>query len=850
MDHKAGINLSWLFQMAWRDSRKNRSRLFLFISSMVLGIAALVAIYAVGDNLNHDVDNQAATLIGADLNLHSNKEPGPHTRKLLDSLKGKSTNYAAEQSFASMVLFINGQGTRLVQIRALQGGYPFYGAIESVPKTASETFRTQRDVLVDRTLMLQYKAKVGDSVQIGKLNFRIAGALDKAPGQSGFTSTIAPSIFLPLQYLAKTGLIEKGSRISYNYYYKFPDTLNVDQMVTRLSKVFDKYDLDEDTISSKKESTGKSFADVTKFLSLVGFIALLLGCIGVASAVHIYVKEKMQSVAILRCLGLSSKQAFLIYLIQITTIGLLGAVAGSLLGTLIQQVLPAVFKDFLPLEMSTKVSWRAISQGLLLGVFISFLFSLLPLISIRKVSPLNTIRIAVEEQKTDRDPWKWVVYLLVIGFIACFARLQLHNWRETLIFTACILLGFGILYAVSALTVKLIRRYFPNSWSYIWRQGLSNLYRPNNQTTVLVLAIGLGTAFICTLFFVQSILIGRITLSTKENQANMIIFDIQPGQKAAIKKLTTGMGLPLIQQVPIVTIRLQEINGIDAAANKKDTTNRYSNRAFNTELRVTFRDSLTSSEKIIGGKWQGIVKKGDTARISLEQGYAKRIRVGVGDKLLFNVQGVMIPAIVGSIRDVDWNRIQTNFRVLFPKGVLDDAPQFDVLVTRVPNAETSAAFQQKLVSTFPNVSIIDLALILNVINEILDKIGFVIRFMAGFSIITGLIVLISSVLISKYQRMQESVLLRTLGASSKQVFLITAIEYLLLGAIAAFTGIMIALAGNWALAKYTFDIAFSPDWMAVLVILVCISLLTSLIGVLNSRSVLNRPPLEILRKNN
>ncbi|MDB5019352.1 MAG: transporter permease [Pedobacter sp.] len=850
MDHKAGINPLWLFKMAWRDSRKNRSRLFLFISSMVLGIAALVAIYAVGDNLNRDIDAQAATLIGADLNLHSNKEPAKPARKLLDSLKAKSTDYAEEQSFASMVLFIKGQGTRLVQIRALEGDYTFYGQIESTPQRASKTFRTEKNVLVDRTLMLQYNAKVGDSVQIGKLNFNIAGTLDKAPGQSGFASTIAPSIFLPLQYLAKTGLIEKGSRISYNFYYKFPSTLNVDQMVTQLSKVFDKNDLDEDTISSKKASTGKSFADVTKFLSLVGFIALLLGCIGVASAVHIYVKEKMQSVAILRCLGLSSRQAFFIYLIQITVIGLLGAIAGSLLGTLIQQILPAVFKDFLPLEMSTRISWRAIEQGLLLGVLISFLFSLLPLISIRKVSPLNTIRISTEEQKTDKDIWRWLVYLLIIGFIACFARLQLHNWRETLIFTGSIVVGFGILYGVSALTIKLIRRFFPNAWSYIWRQGLSNLYRPNNQTTVLVLAIGLGTAFICTLFFVQSILIGRITLSTKENQANMIIFDIQPAQKAAVTKLTQGLGLPLIQEVPIVTIRLQEINGLTEADNKKDTANRYSNRAFNSELRVTFRDSLTSSEKIVAGKWQGIVKKGDTARVSLEQGYANRIRVGVGDKLLFNVQGVMIPAVVGSIRDVDWNRIQTNFRVLFPKGVLDDAPQFHVLVTRVPNAATSAEFQQKLVSAFPNVSIIDLALILNVVNQILDKIGFVIRFMAGFSIITGLIVLISSVLISKYQRMQESVLLRTLGASSKQVFLITAIEYLLLGAIAAFTGIMIALAGNWALARFTFDIPFSPDWLAVLVILVCISLLTSLIGVLNSRSVLNRPPLEILRKNN
>lgn len=850
MDHKGTINPAWLLTMAWRDSRKNRSRLFLFISSMVLGIAALVAIYAVGDNLNQDIDKQAATLIGADLNLHSNREPVKQTRKLLDSLKGKSADYAEEQSFASMVLFLKNQGTRLVQVRALRGNYPFYGEMEATPRAASKNFQSARDVLVDHTLMLQYQAQVGDSIKVGKLNFRIAGALNKAPGQSGFASTIAPAVFIPLQYLKETGLIEKGSRISYNFYYKFPANTNVDQIVDKLSRTFDKYELDEETISSRKASTGKSFADVTKFLSLVGFIALLLGCIGVASAVHIYVKEKMQSVAILRCLGLNSKQAFLIYLIQIAVIGLLGAIVGCILGTMIQQILPAVFKDFLPLEMSTRISWRAIQQGLLLGIAISCLFSLLPLMSIRKVSPLNTIRVVSDQESSISDPWRWLVYLLIFMFIACFARLQLHNWRETLAFSGSIVLGFAILYGVSSATVRLIRRFFPNSWSYIWRQGLSNLYRPNNQTTVLVLAIGLGTAFICTLFFVQAILIGRITMSTKENQANMIVFDIQPGQKAALTKLTRDLNLPVIQEVPIVTIRLQEINGIGAAENKKDSSNRYSNRAFNSELRVTFRDSLTSSEKLIAGKWQGTVKAGDTARVSLEQGYADRTRIKIGDKLLFNVQGVMLPAVVGSIREVDWNRVQTNFRVLFPKGALEDAPQFHVLVTRVPNAASSADYQQKLVHAFPNVSIIDLALILNVLNEILDKIGFVIRFMAGFSIITGLIVLISSVLISKYQRMQESVLLRTLGASSKQVLLITAIEYLLLGAIAASTGIIIALMGNWALAKYTFDTPFRPDWIAVLVILGSISLLTALIGVLNSRSVLNRPPLEILRKNN
>jgi putative ABC transport system permease protein len=843
------INLSWLLKMAWRDSRKNRSRLFLFISSMILGIAALVAIYAVGDNLTQDIDRQAATLIGADLDIRTNKAPIKDAKLLTDSLKNIALAYSEEQSFASMVLFLNGSGTRLVQIRALNGDFPFYGEIETTPAAAAKTFRENRDALVDKTLMLQYKAAVGDSIQVGQVNFRIAGILNQAPGQSGFASTIAPAVFIPLSYLKQTGLAQKGSRINFNFYFKFRPGFKTDELVTRLTPAFEKHDFDQNTIASRKESTGKSFSDVTKFLSLVGFIALLLGCIGVASAVHIYVKEKMPTIAILRCMGLSSRHAFFIFLVQITAIGFIGALAGALLGTIIQQVLPAVFKDFLPLEMSVHLSWRAILQGIVLGVLISILFSLLPLIAIRKISPLNTIRVADQEVHTETDPWRWCVYLLIFVFITCFARLQLEGWRQTLIFSTSIVIGFIALYSVAALTVWLIRRFFPTSWSYIWRQGLSNLYRPNNQTTILILSIGLGTTFICTLFFVQSILLGRINLSTSQNQPNMVIFDIQSAQRESLTEMVKKEGLPLIQEVPIVTMRLQEINGTNAIENKNDSNRRYSNRAYNRELRVTFRDSLTSTEQLIEGKWQGQVEKKDTARISLEEGYAKSAHLSVDDTLLFNVQGVMVPAIVGSIRKVDWNRVQTNFRLVFPKGVIDDAPQFHVVVTRVPNSAVSAGFQQKVVSRFPNVSIIDLALILTVLDEILAKIGFVIRFMAGFSIITGIIVLISSVLISKYQRMQESVLLRTLGASSKQVFAITALEYFFLGAIAASTGIVLALIGNWALARFSFEVSFSPDWLTVLYIFICISLLTTLIGVINSRSALNRPPLEILRKN-
>ncbi|OYY04389.1 MAG: ABC transporter permease [Sphingobacteriales bacterium 17-39-43] len=830
--------------MAWRDSRRNRSRLFLFISSIILGIAALVAIYSFEYNLRNDIDSQAKSLLGADLIIETNKTV---KEEALPMLKSLGTERSEERTFASMVYFQKNGGTRLVNVRALSGDFPYYGDIETTPKTASRSFRLGKQALVDKTLMLQYDAKPGDSIKVGEVIFEIAGVLNKAPGQTGFNAAVAPIVYIPLAYLEETGLSQKGSRITYNFYYKFPPETNVNKLAKRLEPQLEKAELDYETIESRKENTGRSFEDMTEFLALVGFIALLLGCIGVASAIHIYIREKINTIAVLRCLGASSRQAFLIYLIQIAGIGLIGSLIGSILGTLIQQFLPIVLKDFLPVEIAVAISWMAVGQGLLLGLIISILFALLPLVSVRNISPLNTLRLSLEETSLFKDPIKWLVYFIIVLFIFGFTYLQMGSLKKTVFFTAGVLAGFITLAALAYAMMWLARRYFPSSWSYLWRQGFANLFRPNNQTLILVVSIGLGTAFICTLFFVQGILINRVTRSSSKNQPNMVLFDIQSNQKQAVADLTKSLNLPVLQEVPIVNMRMTEIKGRNAASYKKDSVAWGAMRGLEREYRVTYRDSLSDSEELIDGKWIGKAEPGKPVYVSLEDGYAKRIGVKIGDELTFNVQGAPLKALVGSTRKVDWNRIQTNFILIFPTGVLEDAPQFHVLLTQVPSNELSAKYQQAVVKTFPNISMIDLGLVLSVLDEILDKMGFVIRFMAAFSIITGLIVLIASVLISKYQRIRESVLLRTMGASRKQILVITALEYFFLGALAAGAGIVLALVASWGLARFVFETTFSPELVPVLILFLLITSLTVLVGLFNSRGVLNRPPLEVLR---
>ena len=843
-EYKGSLNFRWLMLMAWRDSRRNRSRLFLFISSIILGIAALVAIYSFEYNLRMDIDSQAKSLLGADLIIETNKTVKEEDLPMLKTL---GTERSEERTFASMIYFQKNGGTRLVNVRALSGEYPYYGDIETSPKSASRSFRIGKQALVDKTLMLQYDAKPGDSIKVGEVVFEIAGVLNKAPGQTGFNAAVAPIVYIPLSYLEETGLSQKGSRITYNFYYKFSAETDVEKLAKRLEPKLEKAELDYETIESRKENTGRSFEDLTEFLALVGFVALLLGCIGVASAIHIYIREKINTIAVLRCLGASSRQSFLIYLIQIAGIGLIGSLIGATLGTLIQQFLPVVLKDFLPVEITVAISWMAVGQGILLGLIISILFALLPLVSVRNISPLNTLRLSLEETSLFKDPVKWLVYFIIVLFIFGFTYLQIGSIKKTVFFTAGVLAGFIALAALAYAMMWLARRYFPSSWSYLWRQGFANLFRPNNQTLILVVSIGLGTAFICTLFFVQDILISRVTRSSSKNQPNMVLFDIQSNQKQAVANLTKSMNLPVLQEVPIVNMRMIEIKGRNAASYKKDSVAWGAMRGLEREYRVTYRDSLSDSEEIIDGKWIGRAESGKPIYVSLEDGYAKRIGVKIGDELMFNVQGAPLKALVGSTRKVDWNRIQTNFILIFPSGVLEDAPQFHVLLTQVPSNELSAKYQQAVVRTFPNISLIDLGLVLSVLDEILDKMGFVIRFMAAFSIITGLIVLIASVLISKYQRIRESVLLRTIGASRKQILVITALEYFFLGALAAGAGIVLSLIASWSLARFVFETTFSPEFLPVLILFLLITSLTVLIGLFNSRGVLNRPPLEVLR---
>ncbi len=838
-----------IFKIAFADSRKQRGRLLLFVSSIILGIAALVSINTFSENLQRDIQSQAKELLGADMLVDANQPiPAPIVR-MLDSIGGNRSEIV---SFISMAFFPQKQGTRLTQIKAVRGKYPFYGSLITKPTGAAAGLQGGRRALADKTLMLQFGLQPGDSVKIGDYEYQITGEVDAAPGRAGLAASIAPAIYIPLDQLDSNSLLQRGSRIDYQFYFQFDDRKNVTALAKSIKPRLDEQKISVETVEDRKQSAGDSFSNLANFLNLVGFIALLLGCIGVASAVNIYVKNKLPTVAILRTLGASGSQAFYIFLTQIFVMAAIGALAGAALGGLIQKILPYILKDFLPLEnISTDVSARAMAEGVASGLVVSLLFALLPLLSIRNASPLRTIRADFEEKEQGRD-WLRILIFILIGLGTYgFTWIQTRSWVTGLEFIAGLGVALLILAGAARLLIFLLRRFFPSSWSYPARQGIANLFRPHNQTVTLIVAIGLGTALISILLLTQKLLLGQVSFAGSGDKPNMILFDIQPSQKDSIHDLITKAGMPTLQEVPIITIRLEELNGVNRNQFLKDTLGKTPRWIYEREYRVTYRDTLTNSEKMIQGKLPPPHRLPDgSIGITISDRLAESMKGKVGTKMIFNVQGALYPCTVTGIRQVDFNRVQTNFLVLFPTGFLEQAPQFYTLVTKTSSEKQSADMQRQLVGRFPSISIVDLTQILKTLDEVLSKISFAIRFMALFSILTGLVVLISSIILSKFQRIRESVLLRSLGANRRQILAINAYEYLFLGALATLTGVLTSVGAVWALARYSFKIPFRADLISLIQIPVFLTLLVVVIGLLNSREVLNRSPLEVLRSEN
>lgn len=831
----------FIIRTALRDSRKDIGKLIMFMASIVLGIAALVAINSFNYNLVDDIDKQAATLIGADIVISDNRPIPEELQIIADSLPGER---ASQKELFSMAYLPSVDETQFVSIKGLEGDFPFYGKLQVDPPEADQLFRSGNSAVVGEGMMIQYELSVGDSIKLGETTFLISGRLLGTYVSSAF----APTVYISQKSLASTELVQAGSLLDYEYYFKTPESFDADNWKASRRKRFRDESFRIETISDRKENLEEAFSNLNSFLNLVALVSLLLGCIGVASSVLIYIKTKIPSIAVFRCLGMKGNQAFAIYFVQIFILGTIGVAVGAIMGSMIQMYLPILFKGFLPYEVDMAFSVKAVSEGIILGLIITTLFALGPLLGVREVSPLQTLRVSDNGGMRRWSILKTIVYVSIILSIFLFLTRLTGGWKDGGIMTLGLLAAFLVLVSVSKLIVWSVRKFFPRGVSYVFRQGLSNLYRPNNQTQTLLLSIGLGTAVLTMLFIIQGLLLQNVSSMEAGNQPNTILFGIENEQKDALVEITEEFNLPIIQQDAIVTMNLAGWKGRSKKEWMADTTRTASRWTINREARVTYRDTLTKDEVLLEGEYTGSVNPGDSIFISIADNWAEGMDVTVGDELVWNVHGAMITTYVGSIREISFNSMNTRYFVLFPNGVLERAPQFNVLVTKSPDTETTARYRKEVVKAFPNVSVIDLGSILIALNSILNKVSYVIKFMAGFSILTGLIVLIASLLLSKFQRVKESVLLRTIGANRRQIFMINATEYAVLGSLSAATGIIISLIGSYFLATEQLELDFNIQWFPILGVFLFVVGLTVIIGLLNSREVLNKSPLEVLRR--
>jgi len=836
----------WIWKMAWNDARHNLPRLVWFVSSIVIGIAALVAIHSFNYNLRKDVDTQAKALLGADLVLYHDKSFLHQDFDYLDSLPQQQ---ATDARFSSMVSFPHNGESRMAQIVAVKGLYPFYGEMETLPTSALDSFRTVGDALLDDNMALEYEVSTGDTLQVGSLKLRIAGIVTKIPGNVKIAGTFAPSVYIPLDSLAATDLLSKGSRINYRRYFKNTEAENAESLLSKLRVLINKHGLGYETVAYRKESLGSGFENLNRFFNLLGFIALMLGSAGVASSVHIYSKEKANTVAILRCLGATGKVAFNVFLLQIALLGFIGSLLGVLLGHYLQLLIPLVMQDFLPIALAFEVSWPAIIEGILIGFVISLLFARLPLIKIKYVPPLAVLR---SEVGLGKGSAKAMLRMAIIIIIACwiFALFQAENF----IIGSFFYLGFLaslFLFAIAAyLMIWLMRKLFPSNASYVFRQSLANLFRPNNQTVILMLVIGLGAFLISIISIIQNGILEQVNKISDETKSNMVLYDVQPDQKDTIEQMLTYHGIMKNKEVPIVLLRLHKINGktINDIKSDKKTAD-IPDWILYMEHLATYRSELTDSEEIIAGFLQDSIRSGeDSIYISVTSITAEQLQLELGDEVIFNAQGLAVPTFVGSIRKVAWQQLHTNFSFLFPVGVLEKTPHFFAYLLHAPSADSNVRFKQDLAKDTPNISSVDLSLMIRTLDEVMGKVAFALKFMAMFCIVTGLMVLAGSIVNTKYVKMKENVLLRTIGAVKSQLIGIALLEYAYLGFFAGLCGILLSLLASWALTIYFLDLIFVPKLFDMAIILSGIVLLTVTVGSLNLQQIINRSPLEVLRK--
>ena len=535
----------FVLRMAARELRAAPRRLLPLAGSVAIGVAALVAIDSFTGNVRDSVRRQAQSLLGADLVFSSRRPLTPAAEAIIDTVTAAGARVARVTSFSGMAFVPRTDGTRLVQVEAVEPEYPFDGEIVTEPAAAWSELQEGRRVVVDPSLLTALGARVGDSLSLGEARFAITGTIVSAPGNTGIRTAFGPRIYIPARNLAQTKLLGFGSRAEYEAFLRLQPGRSAQAIADRYRSTMQAQRIRLRTVAEDQTNLNNALSRLTRYLGLVALIALLLGGIGVASAVVVFIRQRWETVAVLRCLGASARRVLAVYALEAAVMALAGSIVGALGGMLAQRVLPRLLAGLLPVDVHPQLSWPAAGLGVAVGVWVALLFAALPLLSIRGVPPLAALRQAYEMEKPRRfDPWRVAALFLLAGSTVALAAWQAGSWRQGAIFAAGIAAALLVLWGAAWGLTAAARRWAPIHWPYVWRQGLANLQRPSNQTATMVLAIGFGAFLLGTLLLVQANLLRTLELTGGPKRPNLVLFDIQPDQRLAIDRMLADGGLP------------------------------------------------------------------------------------------------------------------------------------------------------------------------------------------------------------------------------------------------------------------------------------------------------------------
>ena len=839
--------MKFILQMARREIRSSWRRLLFFFLCIGIGVGSIVALRSAIQNVNRAVAGEARLLVTADVVVDSSRPWTPEALSVIERMARPPLVEAKTETIESSTMIrpanASHEGAMMVELKGIEPPYPLYGDFKLAHgEPFKHTLLANNGAVIAPLLLERLNLRVGDEIKIGNSTFQIRGVIEREPG-SGSGFRLGPRVFIERAAVEATGLTGFGSRARRRILLK-TQADEVDGLVKKLREGLRNNLITVRSYKNSQENLSEQFERAENFLSLTGLIILVLGGIGVSNVTRVFIEQKKKTIAILKCVGGTGHQITAVYLGQVMALGLAGSLLGVVLAKMALLLVARYYAESLPPNMSYNLHAGAVAQGLGLGLLISILFSALPLLRIRHIKPSMLLRDETRVTRYTFDVWQWVTGLLVMTGLILTVSWQAGSIRVGTFFLAGLVITAGALYVAATLLMILVRR-VRHRGSFALRQAINSLYRPGNQTRVVVMAVGLGVFLVIAIQSLQSNLVREFDFDRRSNLPNMFLIDIQKDQVEGVANLiqqTTGEHPTLI---PTVRARIAAVNGRDIDLEQSEM--RRDRGRLGREYVVTYRSVLESNETIIAGKFWD-VSPAPEPEISVEEGMRGLAGIDVGGTITFDILGRKITARVTSIRRVDWRNSRTGFMVLFRPGTLENAPQTFVGPINGPMEEKERSrFQRALLDQYPNISVIDVADIVRSVKQILNNVTLAVSFIGGFVFLSGTLILIGSIAMTKFQRIYEAAVLRTLGAKQKVLLKILLAEYGLLGLVAGITGSLAAIGLSYAIARFVLDIPWSFTPTLNTIGIAATVILVTVVGAVSSFGVTTRKPLAILR---